>query len=477
MSGTALVSRTALLLFLFTSVNLLLHISFSNRTRSFARFTCPNLETVSGPPPGTSPTNLSHLLFGIGGSAKTWEERSALSSLWWDVNSTRGFFWLDEKPPPDEKKMTNGGDTKPGISLPYRVSSPAWTWFRYSRLRPAVRMARIILDSYNLKLPDVRWFVMGDDDTVFFTHNLVSVLASYDHREMWYIGGNSESVEQSVMHGYGTAFGGGGFAVSYPLAEKLVKVLDGCLDRYQNFYGSDERICACITEIGIPLTKEPGFHQFDIKGDAYGLLAAHPMAPLLSLHHVEALAPMFPNNTRIDSLKTLIEPYRLDPRRILQQSVCYDGKRKWSIAVAWGYTIQIYPWPVTAVELLIPLQTFKTWKTESNGPFTFNTRPMPADPCGRPVMYFLDQVEEVGWTGTRTRYKLERWGKSCNNTADYGRVMAIKNIIVTSMKMAPDYWEKAPRRQCCGIMGRGGKNSGNMVIRIRNCRQWETTGI
>ncbi|KAK8626392.1 hypothetical protein V6N13_134038 [Hibiscus sabdariffa] len=472
----ALVSRTTLFLCLFTSINLLLYISFLNHPHSYLRFTCPNLETGSGPPPHASPTNISHLFFGIGGSAKTWEKRRALSSLWWDVESTRGFFWLDEEPL-NKKKTINSGDTKAEISLPYRVSSPVWTWFTHSHLRPGVRMARIILDSYNLKLPDVRWFVMGDDDTVFFTHNLVSVLARYDHREMWYVGVNSESVEQSVKHGYGTSFGGGGFALSYPLAEKLVKVLDGCLDRYQNFYGSDERICACITEIGVPLTKEPGFHQFDIRGDAYGLLAAHPMAPLVSLHHVEVLAPMFPNKTRIHSLKSLIEPYRLDPHRILQQSVCYDSKRKWSISVAWGYTIQIYPWPVTAAELNIPLQTFKTWKTKSNGPFTFNTRLMPADPCERPVMYFLDQVEEVGSIGTRTSYKLDTSGKTCNNSADYDLVMAVKSIRVTSMKMAPDHWHKAPHRQCCEIMDKGGKKSRNMLIRIRKCRQWETTAI
>jgi hypothetical protein len=103
--------------------------------------------------------------------------------------------------------------------------------------------------------------VVGDDDTVYYTDNLVSVLSRYDHNQMWYIGGNSESVEQDVMHSYDMAFGGGGFALSYPLAERLVSMLDGCLDRYYYFYGSDQRIWACISEIGVPLTREPGFHQ------------------------------------------------------------------------------------------------------------------------------------------------------------------------------------------------------------------------
>ncbi|KDP44914.1 hypothetical protein JCGZ_01414 [Jatropha curcas] len=67
--------------------------------------------------------------------------------------------------------------------------------------------------------------------------------------------------EKDLMHAYDMAFGGGGFAISYPLAEKLVNILDGCLDRYYYFYGSDQRIWACISEIGVPLTLERGFHQ------------------------------------------------------------------------------------------------------------------------------------------------------------------------------------------------------------------------
>lgn len=91
--------------------------------------------------------------------------------------------------------------------------------------------------------------------------NTCEIECRYDHRELWYIGGSSESVEQDVMHSYGMAFGGGGFAISYPLAVRLVKIFDGCLDRYHNFYGSDQRVWACASEIGVPLTRESGFHQ------------------------------------------------------------------------------------------------------------------------------------------------------------------------------------------------------------------------
>ncbi|KAG5584225.1 hypothetical protein H5410_044659 [Solanum commersonii] len=80
---------------------------------------------------------------------------------------------------------------------------------------------------------------MGDDDTIFFTENLVAILGKYDHNQMYYIGGNSESVEQNVVCSYSMAFGGGGIAISHLLAAELVKILDGCINRYHYLYGSD----------------------------------------------------------------------------------------------------------------------------------------------------------------------------------------------------------------------------------------------
>ncbi|KAF2288650.1 hypothetical protein GH714_009963 [Hevea brasiliensis] len=211
--------------------------------------------------------------------------------------------------------------------------------FKYScsyGSRSALHIARIVKESFELGLDNVRWFVMGDDDTVFFVENLVMVLAKYDHNQMYYIGGNSESVEQDVIHSYTMAYGGGGFAISYPLAKELVRVWMGCIDRYTSFYGSDQRVQACMSEIGIPLTKELGFHQVDIRGNPYGLLASHPLAPLVSLHHLDYVQSIFPGMTRIDSLKKLIVPYGMDPGRTLQHSFCYDLNRNWSVSISWA---------------------------------------------------------------------------------------------------------------------------------------------
>lgn len=191
-----------------------------------------------------SPTNVSHLAFGIGGSTATWPRRARYSDLWWEPGATRGYVFLERDPDPPARQ-----------GIEHRVSS------EWRRSEAAVRIARVGSDLFRVGLPGVRWFVMGDDDTVFFPENLAAVLGRHDHRRMVYVGGNSESVEQDVMHAYDMAFGGGGFAVSYPLAAELAAAMDGCLDRYHYFYGSDQRVWACIGELGVGLTREPGFHQ------------------------------------------------------------------------------------------------------------------------------------------------------------------------------------------------------------------------
>lgn len=57
-------------------------------------------------------TNISHVVFGIGGSVMTWNERRHYCELWWKKNVTRGFVWLEEKP----------AFPWPENSPPYRIS-------------------------------------------------------------------------------------------------------------------------------------------------------------------------------------------------------------------------------------------------------------------------------------------------------------------------------------------------------------------
>ncbi|KAL4188694.1 hypothetical protein AMTRI_Chr08g161710 [Amborella trichopoda] len=412
-------------------------------------------------------TNFSHLLFGIGGSAKTWQKRQGYTELWWEPGKTRGFVWLDEKPEENEiwpktlPKFKISGDTS---KFPY---TNAWG------SRSAIRIARIVLESFALGLDGIRWFVMGDDDTVFFTENLAEVLGKYNHEEMYYIGGNSESVEQDIIHSYGMAFGGGGFAISYPLAAALVTILDRCIERYNFFYGSDERIRACMSEMGVPLTREPGFHQVDIRGEPYGLLAAHPVAPLVSLHHLDYVSSIFPGQTQLASLQTLIQASKTDPGRILQQTLCYEPELKWSVSVSWGYTVQIYPSIVLPNILEKPFQTFKTWRTYQSEPFTFNTRPIDADPCNKPAVFFLKEVGRNGSRRLSTTYK--RYSsdpsKICKESGYPS--FELQMVRVSSEKMEPGDWQKqAARRQCCDVVV--SKDQRSTDIRIRKCSLLES---
>ncbi|OIS96315.1 PREDICTED: uncharacterized protein LOC109236251 [Nicotiana attenuata] len=412
-------------------------------------------------------TNISHILFGIAGSANTWKNRSGYSGLWWRPNVTRGFVWLDKTPP--------GNESWPETFPPYRISQDT-SAFKFTcsfGYRSAMRIARIVKESFELGFTNVRWFVMGDDDTVFFTENLLTVLAKYDHNKMYYIGGSSYTVDLDVLFSYGIACGGGGFAISYPLAAELVKILDGCINRYHYLYGSDQKIAGCVAELGVPLTKELGFHQMDIEGSPRGFFAAHPIAPFVSLHHLGLVDPLIPLMSRIESVKKVIEAYKKDPSRTMQQSLCYDLKRNWSLSVSWGYSVQLYPWVMNARELGMPVRTFKTIR-RMEGPFTFSTRPDYVDPCKRPIEYYLDQVTDIRNGETLTSYnRVGDINKQCENE-HYGPALAIPTVNVKARMLSPQVWRQAPRRQCCEVID-GEDGIGSVLhIRIRGCNQWES---
>ncbi|KAL9297598.1 hypothetical protein ACSQ67_023494 [Phaseolus vulgaris] len=225
---------------LILSILLNLYLLFLTWAPSYAPLTSSTLITT------VSPTTRRHLLFSVASSSLSWPRRLPYLRLWYSPNSTRALAFLD-KPPP----------------LPLNSSS--------SSSSPPEAVDR--------NETDVRWFVFGDDDTVFFVDNVVRALARYDHRRWFYVGSNSESYDQNVDHSFEMAFGGGGFAISCSLAEVLARVLDSCLRRYANLYGSDSRIYSCVAELGVGLTHEPGFHQV-------GSVVQMPHFPSTNLSHL-----------------------------------------------------------------------------------------------------------------------------------------------------------------------------------------------
>ncbi|EFJ21733.1 glycosyltransferase-like protein [Selaginella moellendorffii] len=413
--------------------------------------------------PAGKMASLGNIVFGIAATARLWDRRKSYVKLWWRPNEMRGFVWLDEA-------IQNYSS---GALPPSRISGST-AGFRYTHRggrRAAIRISRIVSETFRVGLPDVHWFVMGDDDTIFVPDNLVKVLAKYDHRKFYYIGASSESHHQNLMFSYGMAYGGGGFAISYALASALEQRHDECLERYPFLYGSDDRIHACMSELGVPLTKELGFHQLDVHGDVSGLLSAHPIAPFISMHHLDVIHPIFPGVGQAAALRHLSKAVDIDPAGIFQQSICYDRQRSWSISVSFGYMVKVIRGGLKAPrDLETPTRTFMSWnrRFDEDG-YSFTSLPPPKSPCDVPLVFHMKEVAYASRDGmsvsnyTQTRTK--KHGGDCpSKSAEELRWIQVLK------ERTKDSWFVAPRRQCCQIMSVA---SHSMRLLVRDCRDGE----
>ncbi|XP_019193140.1 PREDICTED: uncharacterized protein LOC109187410 [Ipomoea nil] len=424
-----------------------------------------SLSSLSAAAGDTTPTAAHHLLFAIASSAKTFPGRKDYIGLWYRPNSTRAYVFLDRLPP----GANNASDPTTLPPLLIHESTAGFPYNNSKGHRSAVAIARMVKAVAMRNESDVRWYVFGDDDTVFFVENVVSTLSKYDHEQWYYVGANSESYEQNAYFSFHMGFGGGGFALSHGLAKVLGSVLDSCIVRYPHLYGSDARIFACLAELGISLTHEPGFHQTDVWGNLFGFLASHPQSLLLSLHHLDEVQPLFPNMSRPQALKHFFAAVHADPPRISQQTICYDQNNSLSVSVSWGYVVQVYQGYYPLPDLLPALRTFLPWDKDRGHPrFMFNTRPVPADPCKRPLLFFLDTVHSNGTTNVvSTRYSRHGLVERCSTHSKL--LMGLKEIKVISKRLdnVDDTIRqvKAPRRQCCDITWSSDRTT--MDIRIR----------
>ncbi|KAE9460143.1 hypothetical protein C3L33_07944, partial [Rhododendron williamsianum] len=247
---------------------------------------------------------------------------------------------------------------------------------------------------------------------------------------------------------------------------------DGCIQRYPGLYGSDDRIQACMAELGVPLTKEVGFHQFDVYGNLLGLLTAHPIAPLVSLHHLDVVDPIFPYVSRVQALQRLKVPMKLDSAGLMQQSICYDKSKGWTVSVSWGYAVQIFRSKISAREMEKPQRTFVNWymSSDSNTGFAFNTRPFIRNPCQRPNLYMLSNaLFNPSTNRTASEYlKSRALGLECKqkNAGPFG----IHRVVVYK-KPDPYLWDKARRRNCCRILP--SKKTGTLRIDVGDCGESE----
>uniref|UniRef100_A0A7N0UKY1 Uncharacterized protein n=1 Tax=Kalanchoe fedtschenkoi TaxID=63787 RepID=A0A7N0UKY1_KALFE len=423
-------------------------------------------------------TSIRHIVFGIGASSDMWHRRKSYIELWWRPDVMRGFVWLD-------KPLAGGKDHQNDSLLthpPIKISSNT-SHFNYAHSgghRSAIRISRILSEMVNLGLPDVRWYVMGDDDTFFVTENLVRALAKLDPDQFYYVGSSSESHDQNIrLFSYNMAYGGGGFAISHALAKAVAKMQDGCIQRYPKLYGSDDRIHACMAELGVPLTKHAGFHQCDVVGSLFGLLTSHPVTPLVSLHHLDVVSPIFPGLNRVQALGRLALPTRLDSAALAQQSICYDTARNWTVSVSWGYAVQVFRALKPAREMEIPVRSFKNWyKNYDPKGYSFNTRPLSEDRCEAPAVYYLTKaVLDEKLRRTASEYlphpignlRCDTWKKQDDPAVMVQRVEVHKTP-------DPNFWSKSPRRNCCRIIESPDKR-GTLGIDVGPCTEDEFAGF
>ncbi|XP_062191912.1 uncharacterized protein LOC133895532 [Phragmites australis] len=436
-------------------------------------FPSPSSSSSPPPPPPPAmpeeeePTSLRHVVFGVASSRRTLPLRLPLLRLWLRAPA-RAFVFLDAPAP------VPASDLPAGLRL--RVSADA-SRFPYSHRRSlpsAVRVARIAkellldLKDQSRLHPAPRWLVLADDDTAFVLPNLLHTLKKYDWREPWYVGARSESAAQNAWHGFAMAYGGGGIAVSWPLARRLARALDSCVVRYPHLYGSDGRIYACLAELGVELTHEPGFHQMDLRGDISGLLRAHPLSPLVSLHHLDHVYPLYPGMDRTRAMEHFFRAVNADPARILQQTVCYDRSRSLTVSIAWGYTVQVFKGNALLPDLLAVQKTFVPWRRGRNvtDMYMFDTKHYPRDECKRAALFFLQSISS-GEGKTETTYNRQPPRKCLPDLIPLRNLRLIK-VISEQLHLVPG---KALRRHCCDIVPSSSDNT--MDVNIRKCKDDE----
>ncbi|KAD5508487.1 hypothetical protein E3N88_16190 [Mikania micrantha] len=431
--------------------------------------------------PPSQPTNVNQIIFNIAGSIKTWRDRRSYIREWWRPNVTRGYIYFEKEPTIDILPWTYN-------NLPsYRVSEDTTKLKMYSRhAKPdIIRIVRTILETFRERDKNVRWYIMGDDDTIFFLDNLVELLGRYDHTKYVYIGGVSECVKSGFDVAFEMAYGGAGFALSYPLVEALVVNLDRCIETYWYYFFGDQIMSACVADLGVPFTSEKGFHQIDLMNDISGFLSAHQQAPLISLHHLDVASPIFPTMDRHKSVRHLMTTAKADQSRLLQQTVCYHKPKNWSFSIAWGYSAHIYEQLIPRSILRRPLETFTPWSSIGEPPhYMFNTRSVTNNSCETPHTFFFYSIgKHINSNNNNNnnssnhtltyeivtiyvRYKPRQLPPcSSNHSADY-----ISKIKVYSPATKLNFVEN--RGECCDVLTLDhGKNTAK--VRIRACKKSE----
>lgn len=180
-------------------------------------------------------------------------------------------------------------------------------------------------------------------------------------------------------------------------------------------------------------------YQIDLRGDASGYLSYHPQTPLLSLHHIDLINPIFPNMDRPAAINHLMAAGAVDQSRLLQQTICYHRPLNWTFSMSWGYSAHIYEAIMSRNYLKRPLETFAPFERARAPIFMFNTRwGVLSNPCEAPHALFFESIERDGEERVVTTY-VRKWARNLPSCAASGNHSAepISKIRVFSSAKLP----------------------------------------
>lgn len=276
----------------------------------------------------------SSVVFGFCSSGNTVKERVSDIQSWWQ-EQYNGLLLVDHVP-----------DGLPALPQGLQVQAADNKWKFVSS---AERCAWSQVSDTQKAYPQADWYVLGDDDTFFIPEALELALSKYDASQPWYIGAPSESGKQNwdlgiwLLSNGGQvgefAFGGAGIIISQGLMQILIPTFEECLHNHDGMIGGDQRIGACVKVLspGTELTRFMGMHQIDTvhhDSDFLALLEAHPVEPLLSLHHLADV--LLPSLGNLFGLRPYAER---NPYGILQQSVC-QSQEFGTMSIAAGLSVR-----------------------------------------------------------------------------------------------------------------------------------------
>jgi hypothetical protein len=258
---------------------------------------------------------------------------------------------------------------------PKTLSSQQQIWFERLKLIPQIifsgtlesmalheKWFRMASSAVQHAPSSTRWFILADDDTIWFPRVLMGALKALEAqygdplKDMIYAGDVSELPHQTAWLGQ-MAFGGGGAILSRALALELVKLIPSCSRRFEmESIGGDARLARCIALVRptnpVPFIRLPVLNQLDLwharNPQAY-LSSRFSRAPPASLHHVNFLPPILPANNPLELLNFLSRniPTALQYRRIhfrasSQWPACKAHASDCSVFFTFGFALRVY---------------------------------------------------------------------------------------------------------------------------------------